>query len=87
MAEYRTVRLIASYANTSFKRNYELDIDPDNVDTVKEKVLAINSSIAAGTSGGMDSFFVSDNGDQFVGFSSAQIISVSEEAINLEGSN
>ena len=57
-----------AYTNTDFKRDYSLKV-ADSVpandvnDLVRNTVKAINQSLAGGTSGGLDTFFVAEDFD------------------------
>lgn len=81
-----TIRLVASYENTNFTRQYDLDIEDEFVSTAKQKILDINASLTAGTSGGFNSFFVGENGENLESFTKAQLITVTETVLDLEGS-
>ena len=54
-----TAVISCSFSGTDFTRTYQSDI-ADSVSTadIKSAVNAINASLEAGTSGGMDSFFL-----------------------------
>ncbi|MBR6888703.1 MAG: hypothetical protein IKN16_09700, partial [Selenomonadaceae bacterium] len=57
-----------AYKDSNFKRDYKLEV-ADSVpaanvnDLVRNTAKAINQSLAGGTSGGLDTFFVADNYD------------------------
>ena len=57
-----------AYKDSNFKRDYKLEV-ADSVpandvnDLVRNTVKAINQSLAGGTSGGLDTFFVADDFD------------------------
>lgn len=77
------IQLTFRYEDTSDTRQYELECADSLVSSVKEKVLAINASLAAGTDEGLSDFFVSDDGDRFTLISSAKAIEVVETPIDL----
>lgn len=88
MASTNTLRATFAYENTNETRKYDLDISEDAIPNVKEKTLAINASLAAGTAGGMSSFFVSDNGNHMIKISNLELISITETVLDLtEGSD
>ena len=57
--------LTLGYQNTSFSRILTIEGVADSIsaDDVKAAVNDINASLSAGTSGGLDTFFVADNFD------------------------
>lgn len=81
-----TLRATFSYQGTSFTRQYDLDIADEFIADAKQKVLNINSSLEAGTAGGLSSFFVSDNGENFTKISGLKLITRTETPLDLEGS-
>lgn len=83
-----TLRATFAYEGTDFKRKYDLDIEQDQIANAKAKTIAFNASLAAGTSGGLSSFFVSDNGENLKEISALQLITVTETVLDLdEGSD
>lgn len=80
-----TLRATFAYEGTNFTRNYDFEIEDEFKADAKNKVLAINASMEAGTAGGLSTFFVSDNGENFIKISSAKIITVTETQLDLEG--
>lgn len=82
-----TLRTTFAYENTNFTRTYDFDIETEEAKTAaKQKVLNINSSLEAGTAGGLSSFFVSDNGENFTKISELKLITRTETPLDLEGS-
>lgn len=79
-----TLRATFAYTGTNFTRNYDLDISEDAISTAKAKTMAINESLAAGTAGGMSTFFVSDNGEPMKAISELKLITVTETILNLD---
>ena len=63
-----TANLEFGYAGSDFKRTYAIDI-ADSIaannrnNFVRSAVQAINASLSAGTSGGLDDFFVAEDFD------------------------
>ena len=82
-----TVQLKLGYKDTTEKRTYEFDVDEVSSITsaIKEKVIAINSSLAAGTAGGLSTFYVSDNGNHISSIESAKLITITDEILDLGG--
>lgn len=81
-----SVRLTLGYENTDFTRQIVFSDVPDSLlGGVKDNVKAVNASLAAGTAGGLSAFFLSDDGDNFTGFTAAQIISDIDEDIDISG--
>lgn len=69
----KNLKLTFGYEDTEDTRQYNFDV-ADSVDaTCKNSILAINNSLKAGTAGGLSSFFVSDNGDNFSLITAAQL--------------
>lgn len=59
-----TVKLKMAYKNTDFTRQMTISDVADSVlSSVEGKIEAINSSLEGGTSGGLDTFFISDDYD------------------------
>lgn len=82
----RTLKCTFSYADTEYTRMYSLEVDESiDSDEVKTKILALNASLAAGTSGGLNEFFVSDIGDYFVKISEAKMVEVTETPVAIGG--
>lgn len=77
------IKLTTSYHNTDFKRNYELDIEPEAIPTAKQKILDINASLTAGTAGGFSSFFVSDDGEPLKQIEKAKLYVITDEILDL----
>lgn len=68
----RDVKVRFKYADDS-TRLYSFDCEDSLAPSVKGKIIDINDSLEAGTSGGLDSFFVSDSGANFVQISGATV--------------
>ncbi len=77
----RTVKTKFKYADDS-TRIYTFDCEDSLAPDVKDHILEINASLQASTDGGLASFFVSDNGDDFVIISGATI--ESSESVPIE---
>lgn len=75
MATTTTVKLVTAYENSEANRQYTFDCAASLVSGVKNKVKAINASIAGGTDGGLSSFFIDDDGNHMASISSAFVIS------------
>jgi len=76
----RTVKTRFKYDDDS-TRLYAFSCEDSLASGVKAKILAINDSLEASTAGGLESFFVSDNGDNLVLIDGATIESVVSTAI------
>jgi len=76
----RTVKTRFKYEDDS-TRLYSFDCDDSLAAGVKAKIIAINDSLEASTAGGLESFFVSDNGDNLVLIDGATIESVVSTAV------
>lgn len=61
----QNVKMRFKYADSS-TRLYDFDCEDSLAADVKLKIKAVNSSLNAGTAGGLSSFFVSDGGENFV---------------------
>ena len=95
------ISFTAAFKNTDSTRTYTFGGVEDSLiadtgaTTVKNKIKAINASLAAGTSGGLDDFIRSDDYDvetdpetpvgQFASITSAKIVSELSEEIVIEG--
>ena len=78
----KTVKTRFKYADDS-TRIYSFDCEDSLASGVKSKILAINESLQASTDGGLSSFFVSDNGDNFVLISGATLESIYSEPVSI----
>ena len=59
-----SLKVVLAYTGTDFKRAYNFtDVTQEAITSAKNKILAINASLQAGTSDGMDTFFLSDDYD------------------------
>lgn len=86
MAEERSVRLTFGYQNSTQKRNYTFTDFPTSIASeMKDKILAINESLAASTDGGLAEFFVDDNGNYFIKIENAVYTTVTETPLDLGG--
>ena len=74
------------YADTDFTRQYNWEVaESIQPETLKAGILAINQSLANGTAGGLSSFFVSDEGDNFVTICAAQLEVTETTVLNIAG--
>lgn len=81
-----TVQMKFGYHDTTEKRQYDLEIIGGlSTSTIKNKINAINSSLDAGTAGGLSTFYVSDSGNHLKKIESAKIITITDELIDLGG--
>ena len=72
------------YADTDFTRQYNWEVaESIQPETLKAGVLAINQSLANGTAGGLSTFFLSDEGDNFVTIVSGQLEETDKTVLNL----
>jgi len=67
----------------STDRIYAFDCEDSLVSAVSGKIEGINSSLSAGTAGGLSSFFVSDSGASFLKISSATVESSSVVPVSI----
>ena len=82
----RSLRLKATYEDTDFTRDYIFTDFPQSViPDIKDKVNAINASIAAGTDSGMADFFTSNNGDRLAKITEAVLTRTTETPLDLGG--
>lgn len=81
----KTLKLTAGYGDSDFTRTYSFEIADSLVADAKTKIIGINDSLAAGTAGGLSSFFVSDDGDNFTGFVAAQVESTEITYLDISG--
>ena len=81
-----SITLTLGFEDTDFTRQLKFDNLPDTalvVNTLKERILAVNESLSAGTAGGLSTFFLSDEGDNFTGIVAAKTDSVTETVLNI----
>lgn len=84
MSVERTLRLTFGYDESTQKRNYTFSGVASSVAAnVKSRVNAINESLASGTSGGLDEFFVDDEGNYLVKIEEAVYTTTTEEPLDL----
>ena len=76
----KDVKMRFKYADDS-TRLYSFDCDDSLAAAVKFKIINVNDSLQASTDGGLSSFFVSDNGSNFVLIDGATIESSSSVPI------
>ena len=85
------LRLTFGYDGTDFTRNFSIsDVEQADISTIKSKIKALNSSVAGGTSGGLNTFFRSDDFDSeenigaFNGIKAAALTTETVTVINLD---
>ena len=89
-----SVKLTFGYDGSDFARIYSISVaDSIAADhtTIKSKIKAVNQSLAGGTAGGLDEFFLADDYDgtngKFTAITAAKIVTSSTENIDLGISN
>lgn len=80
----KTVKTKFGYADDT-SRVYSFDVEDSLSAGVKPKILGINESLAAGTAGGLSSFFVSDSGANFLKITEASIEEEIKTALDITG--
>lgn len=86
MADNYRVNIKLAFEDTDQERSMTFDMGATpkaGQADIKERILAINASLAAGTSDGLNEFILSDDGDNFASISSAQIVYERETAITI----
>lgn len=78
----RTVKTQFKYADNS-TRLYNFDVEDSLAAAVKMRIINVNESLQGGTSGGLDSFFVSEGGASMVVISGATIESSVVEPLTI----
>lgn len=81
-----SIHIKLAFEDTDETRNIVFENLPDaalNPAPLKVKILEINASLAAGTSGGLNEFFLSNDGDNFVSIASAYSVSELETPITI----
>lgn len=81
----KTLKTTWGYGESENTRNYNFTVDDSLASAVKGKILAINASLTAGTAGGLSSFFVNDDGDNFTGITYAAIEGSTTEVLDISG--
>ena len=90
-----SIKLTLGYNQSEFTRNMTIGNVADSIAsdsaTVKEKIRAINESIAGGTDDGLVDFFRADDydgtGGTFAGITAAQIVSTDVTVIDLSAAD
>lgn len=82
-----TLKVTVAYENTDFTRQYSRGVSAQTAMAAKDKIMGINHSLKSGTTDGLNTFFISDNGDNLAQIISAKLISVAEDAITIEPSS
>lgn len=84
------LKMTFGYKDTDFTRNFTIsNVDDSLTSGIKSKILAVNASLSGGTSGGLDTFFRSDDYDsensvgKFSGITAAQLESTTTVIIPL----
>lgn len=68
------------------KRDYRFEVADSLATACKDKILGINSSLAASTDGGLADFFLADNGtDQFSKITYAELSSTETQVLDISG--
>ena len=88
MNTYSTIYLTFAYKNTTFTRKYAFDVNNDAdlndiFGDLSDNIEALNSSLAGGTAGGLSSFFLSDDGNDFVGIIEHEFVTFETDEIDL----
>ena len=85
------LKLTFGYAGTDFTRNFTIsDVASSLASGIKPKILELNASVSGGTSGGLNTFFRSDDFDAeenigtFNGIKAASLTSETVTVINLD---
>ena len=81
-----TLKLTFGYEDNS-TRQYSLAVADSLSGSCKSKIKNLNVSLLGGTSDGLDTFFLSDNGQSFTGITAAQLESTEIITLDLEGSD
>lgn len=66
-------------------RNYNFSVDDSLAADCKDKIKAINTSLAAGTAGGLSTVFISDDEDFFSRITYAELSSSVTEVLDISG--
>ena len=81
----RTVKIDFGYEDETTRR-YAFEVDDSITDTtVKNKIVGIKASLLSGTAGGMSSFFVSDDGENLIDITGAQVESTTTTVLDISG--
>lgn len=84
MANSITVKLAFQDTNETRLMTFEnLPDDALDLDHIKNTINAINASLQAGTSGGLNEFFLSNDGNNFSGIIAAHTVSEEETPITI----
>ena len=85
MATTKSVKVTLAYEDATSRAYTFNGVDSMYVIDVKDKVLAINESLEAGTANNFKNTFVSNNGATVKMISKAQVITVQQEVIYSAG--
>ena len=79
-----SLQLKFAYQNSDQKRTYTFsDIAESIVPDLKDNITAVNTSLESGTAGGLSSFFIDDNGNNFVKIEDALLTVTTETNLYL----
>ena len=82
----KKLKMTFAYDETEYTRNYDFDVaESVQGSAMKDKILAVNASLRAGTDGGLSDFFVSDAGDNFASISSAKLVETDKTYLVIGG--
>lgn len=78
------LKLTFGYDESEVTRVYAFDVaDSLQAADMKAAILGVNSSLTAGTDGGLSSFFVDDDGNNFTAITDAQLEIVNKTVLDL----
>lgn len=83
----KKLKMTFGYADTEETRQYDFDVADSVTAACKEGILAINTSLKAGTDGGLSAFFVSDEGANFTLITAAQLEEINKTVLDLNIEN
>lgn len=79
-----SLQLKFGYHNSDQKRSYTFsDVAESIVPDIKDTIMDINDSLTGGTAGGLSSFFIDDNGNNFAQIEEAQLTVTTETNLDL----
>ena len=79
----KKLKLVFGYADTDVTRQYDFEVADSITAACKNGIIDINESLQNGTAGGLSTFFLSDEGDNFVTIVSGQLEETDKTVLNL----
>ena len=83
----KTLKMTFGYDESELSRQYSFEVADSLASACKDKIKAINTSLAGGTAGGLSSFFLSDNEENFSAITYAALESSETLVLDIGGAS